>query len=186
MAPPGKKEVDNRPFVLSIRSVAYGISFFLIFCLTCAELGLVSQQLHEHGRWAQNYASLQYRNVLGLLLCAVILSLLICIFHYWLPIGVVVFSSLVLALFFGVGGGVIRGTTPFRGTDCHRPVEDYPPRWQPYVHSCGRVVAIEAVSWSVFALYTMMLLGSLCYIGIIRFATRPTPGGYYASADRVV
>ncbi|KDR66737.1 hypothetical protein GALMADRAFT_106133 [Galerina marginata CBS 339.88] len=186
MAPPQgqKKEADNRPFVPSIRSILYAITFFLIFCLTCAELGLVSQQIHKYGRYAENYASLQYKNVLGLLLCAVIISLLLCLTHFFIPIGFLVFIALILAIFFGVGGGVIRTATPYRGTSCNRPVGDYPIAWQPYAHECSRVVTIQALSWTLFALYFFILFGSLGYL--FRLCLRPTPGGLYGSPTRAV
>ncbi|PPQ74682.1 hypothetical protein CVT26_007665 [Gymnopilus dilepis] len=186
---PGKKDVavDNRRFVPSIRSFLYAIAFILIFCCTCAELGFVSQQIHKYGRWPWNYASLEYRNILGLLLAGVIISLLVVIFHVYLPIGFVALFSLVLAVFFGTGAGVIRQTTPFRGSSCSsKPVDAYPQKWQPYAHECSRIVAMEGFAWALFALYTFMLFGSLFYLGIIRVSTRPTPGGYYASSHRAV
>ncbi|PPQ87894.1 hypothetical protein CVT25_001236 [Psilocybe cyanescens] len=179
-----KVEADNRRFVPSIRSILYVIGFGLIFALTCAELGLVSQQIHKYGRFAENYASLQYKNVLGLLLCAVIVSLLVTIFHLYLSIGFVAFFSLILAVFFGVGGGVIRTATPFRGTHCQRPPEDYPEKWQRFSHECSRIVSIEAIAWSLWGLYMFMLFGSLMYI--LRISLRPTPGGFYGSHTRSV
>ncbi|KAF8883492.1 hypothetical protein CPB84DRAFT_188476 [Gymnopilus junonius] len=187
MAPPGKKEVDNRAFVPSLRSLLYAIGFSLIFMFTCIELGFVSQQIHKYGRWSWNYASLEYRNSLGLLLTAVIVSLLVAIFHFWLPLGMTTLLTLILAVFFGTGGGIIRTVTPFRGTSCRtKRVDEYPPKWQPFAHECSRVIVIEAFAWALFALYTFMFFGSLIYLGIIRFSLRPTRGGYYASPNRTV
>ncbi|KAH9479940.1 hypothetical protein JR316_0008537 [Psilocybe cubensis] len=163
-----KVEADNRKFVPSIRSILYLIGFVLIFALTCAELGLVSQQIHKYGRFAENYASLQYKNVLGLLLCACLVSLLVTIFHLFLNVGFVAFFSLVLAVFFGTGAGVIRTATPFRGTSCGRPADAYPEKWQRFAHECSRIVSIEAVAWSLWGFL------------------RATPGGFYGSHTRSV
>ncbi|KAF4611020.1 hypothetical protein D9613_006477 [Agrocybe pediades] len=179
----GKKEADNRRFVPSIRSIFYLISFILIFGLTCAELGLVSQQIHKYGRFAENWASLQYRNVVGLLLCAVLVSLLITIFHFWLSVSFIAFFSLILSVFFGIGGGVIRTTTPFRRS-CGTPTQNYPEKWQRFAGECTRIVAMQGISWSLFALYFFLLVGSLAYL--FRISPRPTPGGFYGSHTRSV
>jgi len=139
----------------------------------CVNLGLVSEQIHTYGRFAENYASLQYKNALGLLLVAVIVSLLVCLFHLFLPLGsthppfylktsfinvlhlfrnfltVLVFFSLCLAVFFGTVAGIFRTATPFRGTSCGAPVDSFPEKWQPYVHECSRIVTMQGISWSL-------------------------------------
>ena len=140
--------------------------------LACVNLGLASQQIHKYGRFAENYASLQYKNALGLLLAAVIISLLVCLFHLFLPLGsthplsyfiiykqvslmswhsptVLVFFSLCLAVFFGTVAGIFRTATPFRGTSCGAPVDSYPEKWQPYVRECSRIVTMQGISWSL-------------------------------------
>ena len=197
-------------------------------CPACAELGLVSQQIHKYGRFAENWASLQYRNVVGLLLCAVIVSLLITIFHFYLSIActvsrlplfnrfsylmifsfnlVVAFFSLILSVFFGIGGGVIRTTTPFHRS-CSTPTENYPEKWQRFAGECTRIVAMQGISWAlctsfflsslvqvltqrpfgnqiIVALYFFVLVGSIAYM--FRFTKRPTPGGFYGSYLRSV
>ncbi|KAF8958678.1 hypothetical protein BDZ97DRAFT_1840841 [Flammula alnicola] len=187
MAPNNKEgEVeDTRRFVPSIRSILYALGFFLIFSLTCAELGLVSQQIHKFGRFAENYASLEYKNSLGLLLAAVIISLLLCFAHFWTPVGVATFVALILAVFFGTGAGIIQKTTPFTGHGCHKLSQnDYPEKWRPFFQQCSRIVAIQGVAWSLWVLYVWLFFGSLIYM--FRISVKPTPGGFYASANRAV
>ncbi|KAF8186000.1 hypothetical protein BJ912DRAFT_1043284 [Pholiota molesta] len=165
-----------RPFYTSFPLLS---AFVLIFCLTAADLGLVSYQIHKYGRYAQNYASLEYRNSLGLCLCACLISLMLCLGHYWISIGLTTFISLICAVFFGTVAGIIRTTTPFRGTSCDRPQDAYPEKWRPYYKECARVVAMEGVSWSLWALYLILMVGSLLYM--FRITPRPTPGRYYWS-----
>ncbi|KJA14164.1 hypothetical protein HYPSUDRAFT_49374 [Hypholoma sublateritium FD-334 SS-4] len=187
MAPPKRKaeqEADNRIFVPSTRSWIYLATFILIFCLTCAELGLVSQQIHKYGRWTFNYATLQYKNAIGLLLCACLISLLLCLGHYWIAVGGTAFTSLILSVFFGTVAGIFRVTTPFRGHDCGRPQDSYPVIWRPWFQECSRVVAMEGIAWSLWALYLCMMIGTLLYM--FQITPRPTPGGYYGSPTRVV
>ncbi|EDR10893.1 uncharacterized protein LACBIDRAFT_315853 [Laccaria bicolor S238N-H82] len=173
------EEEEDTPklFVWSIRSISYIIGWVLIFSLTCAELGLVSQQIHKFGRETSHYASLMWKNDLGLLLAAVIVSLLVTIFHYQLGLGAIIFFSLVLSVFFATGAGIIRGATPFRGTSCGNAVDLYPVIWQPFVGECRRIVSIQAIAWTLWALYMFMLFGSLAYKFGLR--VKPTPGGFY-------
>lgn len=183
MAGPKKNaEADNRPFVPSVRSILYLSTFILIFCLSCVNLGLVSQQIHRYGRFAENYASLQYKNAIGLLLAAVIISMLISMFHMFLPLGMLLFFSLCAAVFFGVVAGIFRTATPFRGTSCGAPVDSYPVKWQPYVRECSRIVTMQGISWTLWALYIFVIIGTMAYM--FRITTRPTPGGYYGSPTR--
>ncbi|KAF9473370.1 hypothetical protein BDN70DRAFT_937487 [Pholiota conissans] len=175
---------DNRWFVPSARAYLFMGMFIFIFMLTCVELGLVSYQIHKYGRFAENYASLQYKNSLGLLLCAVLISLLLCIGHYWIAVGFTAFVSLILAVFFGTVAGIIRTATPFRGTSCGNAVDLYPVKWQPYVGECRRIIAMEAFAWTLWALYIFLMIGCLSYI--FRITVRPTPGKYYWSPTHAV
>ncbi|KAF8995107.1 hypothetical protein BDQ17DRAFT_1366023 [Cyathus striatus] len=123
---------------------------------------------------------MEYKNGLGLLLAAVIVSLLFTIFHYWASVGAVsIVAALALAVMFGTGAGIIQRTTPFKGTSCGRKgVDGYPEIWQPYVQECSRIVTIQALAWALWALYIMYMIGSLVYkIGV---RIKPTPGGYYS------
>ena len=90
----GQYEVSATPSdgYLSSVSVRLPVFFFLLLKIgdllpACAELGLVSQQIHKFGRDPSHYASLMWKNDLGLLLAAVIVSLLVTIFHYQLGLG---------------------------------------------------------------------------------------------------
>ena len=178
---------------VSVRSLVFlllkNVDFFLP---ACAELGLVSQQIHKFGRDPSHYASLMWKNDLGLLLAAVIVSLLVTIFHYQLGLGGVylffcafscflsvfvsacyflllaqaltshsagiIFFSLVLAVFFATGAGIIRGVTPFRGTSCGKAANLYPVIWQPFVGECRRIVSIQAIAWTLCTFFW----GELC------------------------
>ncbi|KIJ41959.1 hypothetical protein M422DRAFT_254982 [Sphaerobolus stellatus SS14] len=177
-----KKEVPTGPapkFVPGFRSIFYLTLWVLIFALTVSELGLVSQQIHKYGRNAENYASLQYKNSLGLLLCAVLVSLILSLTHFKANFGIVSFFALVLATFFGTGAGIIRTSTPFRGHGCStKSVESYDPKWRPYVQECSRIVAIEGVAWSLWVLYIVLLVGIVTYK--IGFRLKSTPGGFYS------
>jgi hypothetical protein len=182
MAPRNEKvdpDAPKRLFVPGLRSILYATTFFFLFAFTVAELGLVSQQLHKYGNTYQHYASMEYKNGLGLLLAAVIVSLLFTIFHYWTSVGFSLVVSLALAVMFGTGAGIIQRTTPFKGTSCHsKPVSDYPDIWQPYAHECSRIVSIQAVGWALWALYIMYMIGTIVYK--VGFRVKPTPGGYYS------
>lgn len=110
---------------------------------------------------------------------------------------VISFSSFVMAVFFGTGAGIIQRTAPFTGHGCARkPLADYPQEWQPYVGECSRVVAIQGIAWAlckfesfsgdiallnIFAggLYIFLMLGTI--IHKVKFVTRATPEGFYAS-----
>ncbi|TFK38763.1 hypothetical protein BDQ12DRAFT_651100 [Crucibulum laeve] len=174
----GTGEVSRRKFVPSLRSILYALAFFLAFALTVTELGLVSQQLHKYGNQYTNYASMEYKNALGLLLAAVIMSLLFTLFHFQLGPGQAAFIAFILAVFFGTGAGVVFQTTPFKGTSCGRPASAYPEKWQPYAHECSKIVSIQAVAWTLWGLYIFIMIGSLMYKLGIRI--KPTPGGFYS------
>ena len=61
----------------------------------------------------------------------------------------IIFFSLVLAVFFATGAGIIRGVTPFRGTSCGKAANLYPVIWQPFVGECRRIVSIQAIAWTL-------------------------------------
>jgi len=64
-------------------------------------------------------------------------------------LAVYTFFSLVLAVFFGVGAGIIQVVTPSRGASCGNTVGLYKSKWQPYVPECSRIVSIEAITWAL-------------------------------------
>jgi len=175
--PPVEKPVWQR-WRYSRRALVYGIVFFLIFALTVVELGLVSEQLHEHGNSYANYPTKQYKHVIGLLLFASIATLVFTLTHFWTSVAMVPFISLTLALFWGVGAGLLRTGTPYRGTNCttHGHAH-YPPVFQPYAGLCKKVVTIEAVAWTQWALLIFLLIGTLAHK--LRISSKATPEEMY-------
>ncbi|KAJ3531161.1 hypothetical protein NMY22_g8272 [Coprinellus aureogranulatus] len=93
---------------------------------------------------------MQYKHALGLLLFAVLVSLLLMLGHPWVGPAFIAVWSFILAVFFGTGAGIIWQNTGlfWKGTGC-RPAEVLPPNWRPYARECGRVVTIQAVAWSL-------------------------------------
>ena len=86
------------------------------------------------------------------------------------PAGII-FFSLVLAVFFATGAGIIRGVTPFRGTSCGKAVDLYPVIWQPFVGECRRIVSIQAIAWTLCTFFGGGVVGSsmlkLCCRGTV-------------------
>ncbi|KAJ2912929.1 hypothetical protein MD484_g7484, partial [Candolleomyces efflorescens] len=120
---------------------------------------------------------MEYKHALGLLLFAVIFSLLILLSHPWLGVGFICVLSFTVAIFFGTGAGIINRTAPFKGTSCGRPASDYPEAWQPYAHECSRIVAIQGLAWALWGLYVFLFFGTLFHK--VQFKTRPTPEAFY-------
>ncbi|KAF5328254.1 hypothetical protein D9619_013391 [Psilocybe cf. subviscida] len=175
---------DNRTFVRSRRSILYAIGFALIFAITCADLALISQQLHKYGNHSSNYPSTEYRNVLGLGVAAAVVSLLLCFLHFRLRLELTAFFSFVLAVLFGTVAGVIHRDKPFRGSSCNAGQSANSAIFQRLFMDCRRIMAIEGLSWALLGLYTLMLIGTLRYM--LKFARRTTPGGHYGSNARSV
>ncbi|KAK2460938.1 hypothetical protein APHAL10511_007408 [Amanita phalloides] len=178
--PPTEKPVWQR-MKFSVRALAYGITFFLIFALTVAELGLVSEQMHIHGNSAANYPTLQYKNVIGILLFSSIATLLFALTHFWASVSSIPFISLILAVFWGVGAGLLRTGTPYRGTNCTTHAHaKYPPAFQPFAGLCKKVVTIQAIAWTEWALLIMLMVGSLAHK--LTITAKPTPEEMYFEA----
>jgi hypothetical protein len=56
--------------------------------------------------------------------------------------------ALIQAVFWGVGAGLLRTGTPYRGTHCTaHGAAHYPPVFQPFAGLCKKVIAIEAIAW---------------------------------------
>ncbi|KAF9045398.1 hypothetical protein BJ165DRAFT_159450 [Panaeolus papilionaceus] len=179
MEPQAKQNGPPPRFVFNMRSILYALAFLFIFSFTVAELGLVSYYLHKYGNTYEHYPSKQVKHVLGLLLCATLISLLVSLSHYWLSVGFVAFTSFILAVFFSTGAGVIQRTTPFKGTNCgHATERQWPAQWQPYAGECKNIVAIQALGWGLAFLYLSMLIGSFFYMFSIH--PKPTPGRFYS------
>ncbi|RXW22508.1 hypothetical protein EST38_g3342 [Candolleomyces aberdarensis] len=172
-----EKDTTTRRLSFGVRSVAYGVTFFFLFAMTVALLGLVGNQLHKYGNTYEQYASMEYKNGLGLLLFSVIFSLLILLSHPWLGVGFICVLSFIAAVFFGTGAGVINRTAPFKGTSCNRPADEYPEPWRPYAHECSRIVAIQGLAWALWGLYIFLFFGAVFHK--IQFKARPTPEGFY-------
>ncbi|KAF8633094.1 hypothetical protein AX15_001511 [Amanita polypyramis BW_CC] len=167
----------------SLRALAYGLVFFLTFALACSELGLVSQQLHQHGNSYALYPTMQYKHAIGLLLFSAITTMVVCLSHFWLSVGFFPILSIILAVFWGVGAGLLRSGTPFRGTSCGRPVSSYPAAFQPYANLCSRIVTIEALAWTEWGLSILLLVGSLAHK--LHISVKSTPEElYFATPEK--
>ncbi|KAG6867683.1 hypothetical protein C0993_012451 [Termitomyces sp. T159_Od127] len=90
---PPKKEVEQettvtvRNFWRSRRRVIYAAAWTLLFCIAVADLGLVSQQLHRGGNDIENYGNMMFKHILGIHLFSIILIFLMCIGHFYAPLG---------------------------------------------------------------------------------------------------
>lgn len=155
MAP---KKVDEAPKTRMglLFSTTRQITIFTFFVLWCAidvsMLGLVSQQIHKYGNHQENYPSNQYYHALGLGLFATIFYLLIGLTNWWfshLPLTFLMFTA---GIFFGTVAGILEDTPFGHGLQCDNPVDRFPVKYQPFVHECSRITAIEGLSWAMFAL----------------------------------
>lgn len=64
------------------RQIVWFALFVLWLCIDIAELGLVSQQIHERTRDVSSWPNAETQNAMGLLLFACIISLLFGLFHW--------------------------------------------------------------------------------------------------------
>lgn len=58
-------------------------------------------------------------------------------------------STQALAVIFGTGAGIFYGTPFGHGLQCGNPVESFSAKYQPFVSQCGRITAIEGLSWTM-------------------------------------
>ncbi|WWC99844.1 hypothetical protein V866_006752 [Kwoniella sp. B9012] len=167
---PGSKKATSsrpRPSVKSIFSTsrqAFYASFFILwFCIDVAELGLVSQQIHKYGRFAENWPTGKYQHAMGLLLFTTIIGLLFSIFHWALGLTMYLPIFLMFGVFWGTGAGIMYETPFGHGFQC-RHINDpsrFAPNWVPYLGECSRVTAIEGLAWAMFALSVIALFFTL-------------------------
>ncbi|KAK7061048.1 hypothetical protein VNI00_000783 [Paramarasmius palmivorus] len=169
---PNEKEEGNPG---RLRRLGYGAAFFLVFAIAAAALGLDAQQLHKYGNTNQNYASLEYKNALGLCLFSCIFTFLWLIAHWQVNMGLSIFFTLVGAVFWGTCAGIFYHSTPFRAFTCDNPVDTFPTKWQPYVGECTRVVSLQGLCWAEWALLCLMLVMSIIH----KIEIRPRPEASY-------
>ncbi|RXK36510.1 hypothetical protein M231_06232 [Tremella mesenterica] len=151
-AKPESKKLNYSLIFSTSRQIFWFILFVLFIAVDVAELGLVSQQIHKYGRYAQNWPTGQYQHAMGLLLFSSIISLLFGIFHWALSLFLYLPIFLAMGVWWGTGAGIIESTPFGHGLQCGNPVDRFPTVWQPYVHECSRVTAIEGLAWAMFAL----------------------------------
>ncbi|WVQ97565.1 hypothetical protein IAU59_004679 [Kwoniella sp. CBS 9459] len=136
------------------RQVFYACFFILWFCIDVAELGLVSQQIHKHGRETADWPTGKVQHAMGLLLFSTIFGLLFCIFHWALGLGLYLPVFFMFGVFFGTGAGILEETPFGHGLQCKH--KDDPSRfaqnWVPFLNDCSRFTAIEGLAWAMFAL----------------------------------
>ena len=89
------EEFNFRGLFRTPRQIFYIVFFILYGAIDIANMGLVSQQIHNHPRSMDSWPTGKYQHAMGLLLCATIIGLLIAIFHYWLNIVMLMFFLLV-------------------------------------------------------------------------------------------
>ncbi|KAE9409168.1 hypothetical protein BT96DRAFT_931949 [Gymnopus androsaceus JB14] len=148
----------------------YACAFAFMFGMTAAELGLVSDLLHEGGNSDTNYPSKEYKHDLGLLLFTCIVSLLYIIAHSFISMGMNIFLNFALAVFWGTGAGVLFHVSPFESYTCDRPASDFSPKWAAYADHCARVVAMQGLAWALWVLCIIMMFGMLFHL--VEFKTR--------------
>ncbi|KAM0751130.1 hypothetical protein T439DRAFT_347723 [Meredithblackwellia eburnea MCA 4105] len=182
MAPPAEKKVKTG-FFSSTRHILYVVAFSLIFALTVAELGLVSQQLHNGGNQASHYPTKEYKNDLGILLFNCIFTLLILIGHKYLNLIMGAFFLFCSAIFWGTGAGIIFQVSPFKVYTCGKPAEFFAANWAPFASQCSRVVAIEGIAWALFGLTTILVLG-IVFVDALSFKVQRNE--FYTASEKGV
>ncbi|KIY67940.1 hypothetical protein CYLTODRAFT_422063 [Cylindrobasidium torrendii FP15055 ss-10] len=175
------KDGDAHPltfksFWRSPRNIIYGFSWFLAFAIATAELGLVSEQIQKHGNgsdysdWPNNMLGYD----MGLLLFNCIYTLLVVIGHFYSGPGTLGVALFVGAVFWGAGAGVFFQASAFKAHTCNKSVEffqAYHPTFVPFMYTCEKYVAIEALAWSAWGLFVLMMFGILFHK--VRFSVRP-------------
>ncbi|PSR81180.1 hypothetical protein EW026_g3776 [Hermanssonia centrifuga] len=173
----GNKEKDAPSKYRFLRPFGYGFAFFLVFCLTAAELGIVSHLLHEGGNIPANYPTREFKSILGLILFSCIGTFLYVFSHPWSSMGISAFWSFVFAVFWGTSAGVIFHVSPFENFTCHRPASSFPPAWQSYHDRCHEVVALQGMAWALWGIFIFKFLGMI--IELIEFKKRPNVKSFY-------
>ncbi|GFZ43685.1 hypothetical protein JCM24511_01405 [Saitozyma sp. JCM 24511] len=134
------------------RQIVWFALFVLWLCIDIAELGLVSQQIHERTRDVSSWPNAETQNAMGLLLFACIISLLFGLFHWAASLFMYHILFLMHGVFWGTGAGIIEATPFGHGLQCNEPPSHFPEPWGNFVGSCSRWTAIEGLAWAMFAL----------------------------------
>jgi len=171
-------EKDVRPtFWQRVRPWVYGFTFALIFALVATELGIDSHILHQHGNNSYNYPSLEFKNIIGLILFSCIATLLFVISHPWSGVRMSAFWAFVFCIFWGTSAGVLNRVVPFESHNCDSGANTFAPKWQPWQHQCKELVALQAIAWSLWGIFLFFWLGLMAEIFDLK--VRPRPGPFY-------
>ncbi|KAK4684139.1 hypothetical protein P7C73_g6061, partial [Tremellales sp. Uapishka_1] len=138
----------------STRQIIWFAFFVLWIVLDVVELGLVSQQIHKHGRLTANWPTLIYYHAMGLLLFSGIVGLLFGMFFWYMGLPILMFLFLCFGVWYGTAAGIFHNT-PFGhgyGSQCSNAASSFPTNYQPFLSDCTRVEAIEAFAWTMFGL----------------------------------
>ncbi|WVN85363.1 uncharacterized protein L203_100508 [Cryptococcus depauperatus CBS 7841] len=148
------RRFSARNLFSSTRHIIYVIHFALWIAIDIALLGLVSQQIHRHGRSQGNWPNGKYQHAMGLLLFSTIIGLLFGIFHWALPLVMYLPIFLAFAAWFGTGAGILEATPFGHGLQCRHTwdLNRFPAEYRPFVGDCSRVTAISGLAWAMFAL----------------------------------
>lgn len=176
----GFNEKDAPSRFRYLRPGLYGFTFALIFCLAAAELGIVSDLLHEGGNSYALYPSMEFKHDLGILLFSCIITFLYVFTHPWTNHFLATVCTFILAVFWGTGAGVIFHVSPFEDFTCRRPISTFTPPWQAYFDKCHRVVAMQGIAWALWGIFVFMLIGLL--IELFQCSRRPNVKPFYAIA----
>ncbi|KAF5392529.1 hypothetical protein D9757_002314 [Collybiopsis confluens] len=114
-----------------------------------AELGLVSNLLHKGGNIVTAYPSAEFKHILGLLLFTCIASLLYIIGHSFMSMGLNIFATFALAVFWGTSAGVIFHVSPFESYTCDKPRSIFNSNWESYAENCAVIVAMQGLAWAL-------------------------------------
>lgn len=147
----------------STRQILWFTLFALYFCLTAAELGLVSEQMHKHGNDASGWPNLQLKNAFGLLLFNCIFSLLFVLGHWALGLGIHTFVFFAMGVFWGTTSGILYNTPFGQGwrLQCWNDINSFPANYRPFVPDCTRWTAVHGLSWALFGLSVIGLFATL-------------------------
>ncbi|GJE87802.1 magnesium transporter [Phanerochaete sordida] len=175
------KYVDDKdappPLMTRLRPWLWGFTFFFVFCLTGVELGLDSHILHQHGNDASNYPSLEFKNIIGLILFTCIATLLYVVSHPWSGARMSLFWSFVFAVFWGTSAGVLNRVVPFEAHNCGADPSHFAPGWRPWQHQCEELVTLQAFAWTLWAVFLFKFIAFCCEV--FRFGVKPRPPPFY-------
>ncbi|KIP11480.1 hypothetical protein PHLGIDRAFT_476163 [Phlebiopsis gigantea 11061_1 CR5-6] len=174
---PGLNEKDAPSLAARARPWLYGFTFALIFALTAAELGLDSHILHGHGNNSHDYPSLEFKNILGLILFTCIATLLYIVAHPWASVGMSCWWTFVFAVFWGASAGVLNRVVPFEVSKCGESPSAFPSVWGPWLHQCSELVALQGVAWTLWGIFLIKFI--VLIVELIEFKPRKNVKTFY-------